>query len=175
MKKLLLIPTMLFPYSLGLGLLISHYFLNVFNVNETVSVQVFEGIISLFFVASLVCNIVYMNLSKQSDSYELIRVALFIKMIHIPAYVLVFLFGVGLASIFFITFPILFIFVVFDYFALLTSSMISVFALAKNVKKEGNLSMLILVFQFFFCADIISLFVLWYISKKKTKTITTTL
>ena len=49
----------------------------------------------------------------------------------------------------------------------LLSSSVSVFALAKNMKNNKLLSAAALICRFFFCADIISLFVLRRTSKKR--------
>ena len=57
----------------------------------------------------------------------------------------------------------------FDYIVLLSSGMISVFALAKNIKNNKKLSIVALICQFFFCADVISLFVMHRISKKQAQ------
>jgi hypothetical protein len=60
---------------------------------------------------------------------------------------------------------------VFDYIVLLLSSSLSVFGLVKNMKNSEALSIVALICQFFFCADVISLLVVWILSKLQKKTI----
>jgi hypothetical protein len=111
--------------------------------------------------------------SRKDDPGDLIRAALLIKLFHIPAYIVVFVFGVIAAIMIFMTLPLILMLILFDCIVLLFSSLISVFALAKNIKNNKLLSVVALICQFFFCADIISLFVLWIISKNQRKTIST--
>lgn len=164
MKKLLLIPVTVFPYSYVLGLFISELF-----ANEEVAIWVFTSVVAFFFVSPLICNIVYMVLSKNADTGELIRAALIIKLVHIPAYVMIFLFCLVASIMILMTFPLILMLMLFDYIVLLSSGMISVFALAKNIKYNKKLSIIALICQFFFCADVISLFVMHRISKKQAQ------
>lgn len=165
MKKLLLIPTMFFPYSFVLGILISEP-----SSHEAFAAYLFWGFIALFFLFPVICNVIFMIVSRKSDPRELIRAALLIKLVHIPSYVIIFILGVGASLMFFMTFPLILMLVLFDYIVLLLSSMISVFALAKNLKNDTLSSVVALICQFVFCADVISLFVLQLISKKETQT-----
>ena len=127
--------------------------------------------VMLFFVLPMVCNIIFMIVSRKDDPRKLMLAALLVKLVHIPAYVMVFLFGVGAALMIFFTLPLILLLVIGDYVVLLISSSISVFAIAKNVKGNKMLSLIALFCQFFFCADVISLFVLWRASKKTKEAI----
>ncbi len=163
MKKLLLIPVIIFPYLLALGVLLGNLF------PEDVAPIVFGVFIILFVLATPICNIVFMILSRKDDPYDLIRAAFLVKLVHIPAYIIVFIFGVIAAIMFFRTLPLILMLILFDCIVLFFSSSISVFALAKNIKNNKILSVVALICQFFFCADIISLFVLRLVSKKQTQ------
>jgi heme/copper-type cytochrome/quinol oxidase subunit 3 len=70
---------------------------------------------------------------------------------------------VVLGFMFFITLPLILFLVIIDLITLWLSSMISVYAYCKVLKENRNhsTSLLIvsLICQFFFCADVISLFV----------------
>ncbi|MBQ8216246.1 MAG: hypothetical protein IJZ33_08290 [Clostridia bacterium] len=167
MKKLLLIPVIIFPYLLALGVLLGNLF------PEDIAPIVFGVFIVLFALATPICNIVFMILSRKDDPNDLIRAAFLVKLVHIPAYIVVFVFGVIAAIMIFMTLPLILMLILFDCIVLFFSSSISVFALAKNIKNNKLLSVVALICQFFFCADIISLFVLWIISKNQGKTIST--
>ena len=162
MKKLLLIPVIIFPYLLTLGVLLGNLF------PEDVAPIVSGVFIILFVLATPICNIVFMILSRKDDPYDLIRAAFLVKLVHIPAYIIVFIFGVIAAIMFFRTLPLILMLILFDCIVLFFSSSISVFALAKNINNNKILSVVALICQFFFCADIISLFVLRLVSKKQT-------
>ena len=167
MKKLLLLPAMLFPYSFVLGGILSDGFANVDSDLEAYI------LIGLFFILPLVCNMAFIILSRKDDPYKLISSALIVKLVHIPSYVIIFVMGLISSLMIFMTLPLILMLILFDYIVLITSSFVSVFALAKNIKEKKTLSILALICQFFFCADIISLFVLWIISKNQKKTLST--
>ena len=168
MKKLLLIPAMLFPYSFVLGFVFSEGYSN--GDSAIFALGVFIG---LFLVLPFACNIAFVILSRKDEPCKLIHSALIVKLVHIPSYVIIFVMGLISSLMFFMTFPLILLFVLFDYMVLLTSGFLSVFALAKNIKENKVLSVLALICQFFFCADVISLFVMWIISKNQRKTIST--
>lgn len=162
MKKLLLLPVMIFPYALLLGGLFSELFF------EDLAPYVIGGVVGLFFLSAPICNIIFMIVSKNDDPHKLISSALLVKLVHIPSYVIVFLLGLITSIMIFFTFPLILMLILFDCIVLFFSSMISVFALVKNIKNRKALSMIALICQFFFCADVISLFVLWIVSKKQS-------
>ena len=121
----------------------------------------------LFALATPICNIIFMILSRKDDPCELIRMAFLVKLIHIPAYIIIFIFGVIAAIMIFMTLPLILMLILFDCILLFFSSSISVFALAKNIKSNKILSVVALICQFFFCADVISLLILQFISKNQ--------
>lgn len=161
MKKILLIPTMLLPYSFILGLLTSEIF------PEDMASYVFALFDSLFFAAALICNVIFIILSRKDDARTLIGVSLLIKLIHIPSYIAVFIFGAVAAIMIFMTFPLILMLILFDCVMLFFSSTISVFVLAKNIRNNPAVSTVALICQFFFCADVISLIVAYFVSRKR--------
>ena len=167
MKKLLLIPVIIFPYLPTLGVLLGDLF------PEDIAPIVFGTFIALFALATPICNIVFMILSRKDDPHDLIRASFLVKLTHIPAYVIVFIFGVLAAIMIFMTLPLILMLILFDCIVLFFSSSLSVFSLAKNIKNNKILYVVALICQFFFCADVISLFVLRIISKNQRKTIST--
>ncbi len=167
MKKLLLIPVIIFPYIFALGALVGNLF------SEDIAPIVF-GVFTIFFaLATPICNIIFMILSRKDDPYDLVRAAFLVKLVHIPAYISVFIFGAMAAIMIFMTLPLILMLILFDCIVLFFSSSLSVFALAKNIKNNKILSIAALICQFFFCADVISMFVLWIVSKNQRKTIST--
>lgn len=165
MKKLLLIPCIIFPYSLVLSVLIGDLF------PEDVAPIVFGVLIVLFAVLTPIWNVIFMIVSRKDDPGDLIRAALLIKLFHIPAYIIVFILGVVASIMIFMTLPLILMFILFDCIVLFLSSSISVFALAKNIKNNKVLSIIALICQFFFCADVISLIVLHTVSRIQAKAI----
>lgn len=167
MKKLLLLPTMLFPYMvclcLGYGF-IAHGWSD--------AIFIIFGVIALIVLAlSFVCNIVYIVLTRKSPAEELLKTALLIKLIHIPTYILIFLVGIIMALTFWMTLPFILLFIVVDLLTLLMSGMISIYSLITALRCEGLCSKkllgIALACQFFYCADIISLLVVKGAIKKK--------
>ncbi len=122
---------------------------------------------ALFFAAALLCNVLFMILSRNDHPRNLIGSALLVKMVHIPAYVYIFICGAFASLLFFFSIPLILMYILYDYLVLLLSSSVSVFSLIKNMKNSKTFSTVTLICQFFFCADFISLFVLWLLSKKE--------
>lgn len=162
MKKILLIPEMLLPYAFALGLPISNLF-----ENEDQATLTFGTVIAILSVAPLICNVIYVITTRNADPHALLCSALLVKLVHIPAFVIIFAFGLMAALMIFMTLPLILMLIAFDYFILLSSSFVSVFALTKNVKNLKALSVIAIICQFFFCADVISLLLLCLVSKKQ--------
>ncbi len=159
MKKWLLVPAMAFPYALVAGFVLSLGF-------GDYALLVYVG---LFLLLPLVCNIAFCVSAKNADPREIISMALLVKLLHIPVYIVVFLFGAAASLMVIFTFPLILAAILFDCLTLFISSTVSVFALVKNIKINKKLSLIALVCQFFFCADVISLLVLDHIQKRQTQ------
>ena len=154
MKKLLLIPTILFPYTVCICL--GYGFISR-NFNDLpITVLAIASLVCL--ALSLICNTIYLIITKNTDPKELLKIALLIKLLHIPTYVLIFIFGAMMGIMFFMTFPIILLLILVDLITLFLSGMISVFAVAKNRRELTTAAVIVLLCQFVFCADIISLF-----------------
>lgn len=102
MKKLLLIPTALFPYAISL-------FLFCFFKSEADISALTYLIVSCVVCAclALACNVVFLLLSREDSAEGLCKTALILKAIHIPAYVAIFFLGLILGFMFFMTLPII--------------------------------------------------------------------
>ena len=160
MKKLLLLPTIIFPYTVCLCL--GYGFIAQSFSNTTIKILGIFVFVTL--VLSFACNLVYIFTAKENTAKELMKTALLIKAVHIPTYILIFVLGVLMGLMFFMTFPFILLLVFIDLLTLWMSGMISVYSLAKSLKERGlcskRLLIMAMVCQFFFCADIISLFLI---------------
>ena len=163
MKKLLLLPVALLPYASLLGVWLGKFF------PEVLAPYVFAVLMLLVWLAAPLCNIIFMLVSGKTAPHALIRAALIIKLIHIPAYIAVFIFALAASLMIVMTFPLIVMLALIDYLMLLLSGMISVYALARCIKTDGSPALATLVCQFFFCADVIGLLVFWLSARKRTR------
>jgi len=174
-RYLLLIPTAFFPYFPVIVMLaVNAFFPEGELPAEPVDSEMIMGITGiveivffiLWFVLPIICNVVFMILSRKSNPRNDITAVLIVKLVHIPAYVVIFIFGIFLGLMFFITLPLIILLILFDCFTLCLSSMLSIFVSAKNIKNNTASSIVTLVLQLFFCADVISFFILFCITRK---------
>lgn len=163
MKRLLLIPTVILPYSVSIAYFVSK------PLPEDAAMVLFISILTACFAAAPVCNVIYMILARKDDARVLICDALLVKLLHVPAYVIIFISGAIAALMIFFTLPLIFMLIAFDYVILLCSSMLSAFALIKHVRLAKLLSIVTLVCQLIFCADVISLLVLHLLHVRKKR------
>lgn len=127
----------------------------------------------LFWVVSLggaVATCV-MSLTQKWDSYELARANMILKLIPVPAYILIFLIGCAfLITIF--TFAISIILMLLDGMAIALSGLVGVAAVKRN-HSDGILSTGEMVahgiLQFVFCADVVSAIVVFCKAKRAKK------
>ena len=155
MKKFLLLPTILFPYLFSSILLCVYIRGNIGG--KLVIALLICTIISL--VLAFICNAIFLALSRKDDYNSLAKLALIVKIIHIPTYVFIFILGLALGLVFFMAIPLILLLVIVDYLTLFFSGTLSFTATIKSLKKAKTLSITTLVCQFFFCLDIISLIV----------------
>lgn len=166
MESLLLIPTLVFPYTVCLCVGYGFTMGDFSDTNITVL-----GILALVtLVLSFICNLVYIIITRGKSFDKILNAALIIKILHIPTYLLIFALGVLMGFMFFMTFPFIIFLVFIDLITLWLSGMISVCALVKGIRDKRISSkaplIIALVCQMFFCADIISAFVVKIIFRK---------
>jgi len=171
MKKLLLIPTLIFPYMVCLCLGVV---LNFNNIPNT-TVEIFGVVLLFLYLISFICNLVYI-LTTRAESYDvLLKNAIIIKLFHIPTYVAIFILGFFMGLMFIMTFPLNMVLVNIDLLTLWISGMISIYSIAKSLKTCEFCSKPILIIaiicQFFFCLDIITLLVVITTIKKNKQRI----
>lgn len=127
----------------------------------------------LFWVVSLGCAVAtcVISLARKWDSYELARANMILKLIPVPAYILIFLLGCAfLITIF--TFAISVILMLLDGMAIVLSGLIGVAAVKRN-HSDKILSTKEMVahgiLQFVFCADVVSAIVVFYKARRAKK------
>ncbi|MBO5897390.1 MAG: hypothetical protein J6R04_00090 [Clostridia bacterium] len=158
MKKLLLLPTILFPYllclCLGYGFVVKRFLTG-------------DPVLTALSLLCLVCLIiapvttaVYLWISKNDDPRDLLRTALRVKLLHIPTYLAIFVLGLLMAIMLFFTFPFILFLIFLDWLTLILTAAISIPAAAKFKQNQPLLTVLTIFFQFFFCTDIIALIAL---------------
>ncbi len=170
----LLIPTILFPYVVIVNLLFFFFLQDYFpSSNVLISRALDIAVIVTFFLAILF-NIIYMIASRALPARRVLRTALIVKAIHIPAYLCIFLFAIPFAIMIFMALPMVLILVFLDGLSLFLSGMISIYALSKVCRQKaattGIIPVLAIIGQFFFCIDVITVFFAFFTLKKPLAT-----
>ena len=110
------------------------------------------------------------GLARKKDALDLARVNVVIKLVQIPAYLLIFAVGL-LCMITIFTFGISLILMILDGASILFSGLVGICAV-KRGHAEGILSpgewILHSILQFVFCADIVSAVIVYRKGKRKT-------
>lgn len=163
-KYLLALPIFLFPYSLLFGL----YCLYTGFLMESV----FQNNGYLLILALFLCTLVSLaftgalcarSLAKKTGAVEMARLNMIVKLVHIPAYIAIFLLGaVMLISIWGIGFTI--VFFLHDVAAIAMTGFIGAVAVVR-AGAEGRISrqyaVLYAIGQFLFCIDIAACILLY--------------
>lgn len=163
-KYLLALPIFLFPYSLLFGL----YCLYTGFLMESV----FQNNGYLLILALFLCTLVSLaftgalcarSLAKKTGAVEMARLNMIVKLVHIPAYIAIFLLGaVMLISIWGIGFTI--VFFLHDVAAIAMTGFIGAVAVVR-AGAEGRVprqyAVLYAIGQFLFCIDIVACILLY--------------
>ena len=159
MKKWLLIPAVLFPY---LTIAVFASFFMIGNRSDIFAAAFLDhiGLIGLatgmMLLLAISCNLAFMMKNRNAPPVELVHIALIVKCLYIPAYILVFVVGLILGLMIFMTLPLILLLIFLDLVFLWLTNMLSIFALIKTRNHSVHRA-IALVCQFFFCADIGSL------------------
>lgn len=173
----LIIPSFLLPY-ITLGMLALIFLSSVYAPLEFIVEKFFgSNIISmlvallLFIILSVTLSVVcfVMSIRKKWDALSLAKTAMLIKLLQIPAYILIFVLGVALAlTIFTILFT--FVLAIIDIITLTLTGLITVSSVI-NAARDGIIefkkSLWVVILQFFFCADVVAAIVFYVLMKKK--------
>ena len=179
MKKFLLsLPVLLFPYSIIFALFcIWSGFLMETLFQNNAFLLIFA--LLFFFVIALGFSITTcaLGLIKNWDYVELSRLNMLIKLLSIPAYIMIFIIGI-LCFITIFTFVVSFILIILDCMAILLSGLIGVCAIKRcydNKAISSKEMILHSILQFIFCVDIISSIIVFIKAKKAKKQMCETL
>ena len=175
MKKfLLLIPVMLFPYFVMFATFsMFNNFLEKNLFGECILYNVFA--VAVLFVAALICSIITIIICsvKKVESEKLLRINLIVKLIHIPAYKAIFIFGILFSlTIFTIGFSLAFI--VFDLLTIFLSGLIGLTGIIRSRKENKlpkGLAILLGILQFIYCVDVICAVIAYLAVKNSDKII----
>ena len=162
---------LLFPYliifaSICIVTNIGNIMESIFNNNALYVLAV----LIIIYVFALICTIiqVILNSISQKSSKQLLFINMIIKLVHIPAYIVIFLFGLlNLITIF--TAGIAIVLMILDGMAIFLTGLIGLSGIIRGLlekKLSPKNAFVYGVFQFIFCVDVISSIVLYKKIKK---------
>lgn len=159
----------LFPYSVAFilycifsGFLMESVFMN--------SAFVCLAALFLFWIAGLICavSVCVSGILRKRDAFGMIRTVMLIKVISIPAYIVIFIVGT-LCMLTIFTFGISIFLMLFDAMSIFLSGTVGV-AAVKRAHDEKVISVgeavLHGILQFLFCADVVSSLILFCKAKR---------
>lgn len=172
----LVIPTVLLPY-LTLFALATIFLASEYPSFKAIMESVFHGNAILLIITLLLYCLITAALSvfyfitgirKSKDAVSLAKIAMIVKIIHIPAYILIFFLGIMLMITIF-TIPFTFGLFLLDCFSLFLTGLMTVAAVI-NAVRQGLLkpknSLWIIILQAIFCADVVAT-IFFYLKLKK--------
>lgn len=160
-KYLLLLPTAILPYYILLTL-----FVLIKTISEHLLTFLFFGLWVLI-PLSLICSIVWLfrSIAHEQNTCEAAKAAMMLKLIHIPAYLLIFLCSLlFLITIF--TAGLSLVLLLLDAITITASGLIGLAAVLRCKDEHlltGKAALLQGLLQFVFCIDIIS--IIWIYRK----------
>lgn len=160
MKRYLpLLPVIIFPYLVVFTLLcmFNENFMKTFCSND--GSYLLLALLILYVIALVFSIVVFITgLIKKREAQDLLRVNMVIKLIHIPAYILIFCVGsICLLTIF--TFGISIALMILDGMTILLSGLIGLAGVIRAFHEEKlskKTAIIHGIFQFVFCADVIN-------------------
>ncbi len=162
-KYIPFIGIILFPYFIVFAIIcIFTGFLmdTVFNNNPFLLVFI---IIVLFILSLLSVPAILVPGFKKKNVTELLRINMIIKLLHIPAYLLIFIFGL-LCMITIFTIGVTFILMILDGMTIILSGLIGISSIINGLRENKiSLKQAVIhgVLQFIYCVDVISSIVLY--------------
>jgi len=151
-RILLLLSLILPPYTLVAWIL-------VLLVTKTFNWYVIAAS-AAFYSAAIICSVVWLVIcvKKNLSAKEALRMNMFVKLMHIPAYLVIFLFGVGFVASFFAA-PFAVVLLVSNCLTILSSGLIGAGAMHRALKEDmlpKYAAIILGILQFMFCVDVIS-------------------
>lgn len=176
MKKYMqLILVILFPYIVILSLITIFYddYLPKFIQTEleTNGMLLIKTLFAIYVLALISAIVVVVTcFRKKEEAYKLLCASMVIKLIHIPAYLVIFLFSC-LTFMAVVTLPFISIFIALDAMSIFLSGLIGLCGAirAADEKKISRTAAIIIgILQFMFCVDVI-VSIVAYIAVRTTK------
>lgn len=171
MKKFffLFIPVVIFPYTVA-GVLLSVFLGNSLSKEIDSFSHPYYLCVLMFGILSIVCSIVLFIISRKNqwDANKLFFATMLLKLIHIPAYIIMSLFEL-LACITIAMIPLALMVFLIEATAILSSGLIGLSGILVCLKKEQitkNKGIFFGIGQFLFFLDVIFAAVLYVVSKK---------
>ena len=175
----MIIPTALLPY-LGLFTLATIFFSTKCSFFEYIMVSIFRNnalnLIAVLLICCIIATLINIicfvaSIRKGWDALSLAKSAMIIKLIHVPAYVLIFVLGILLTlTIFTIPFSVgLFL---LDCLTLLLSGLLTTASIINTVRQgvfKAKDIFWIIILQLVFCADVVASIVFYFKLKGKCK------
>lgn len=169
-KYFLILPCAVFPYSLLFAMycIFSGFLMDSVFENNAFTLLFY---LLIFFLVSLLCNLFFLVLSivNRWDAKQVSFINMLVKLVQIPAYLLIFILGcLFMLTIFTYVFSIFF--VLFDCLAIFLTGLLGVASVVRCYSEGKNskaFSVVNGIFQFIFCADVISAIVVFIKSKLK--------
>lgn len=166
----LLLGTLVYPYIIVL-LLISLFTCSDIYIDMNFNIVSLLTIIIVLYIVVLICTIAKLmtNLSQKKEAREILRLNMIIKLVHIPAYLIIYIVGlVCLLTLF--TFGISIILVFIDSMMIILSGLVGLGGVIRSVQ-EGKITkqtgILFGVLQFMFCVDVIIAIVAYIMVRRK--------
>ncbi len=169
-KYLLLIPSLLFPYSLLFALycIYSGFLMDTLFWNSPLLLLFY---LFVLFAVSLSCNVTFLilSVSRKWNPKSISLANLLVRLLQIPAYSMIFVLGVLLfLSIF--TYAVSIFFIFFDCVSIFLTGLIGAASIIRCIgtgKCTKSFAVVNGALQFVFCADVISAIIVLVKCRKK--------
>jgi len=156
---LILFFPMIFPYFtlFALFCIFTNTFMETLFYNNGIFLMF---LLIIAYIIAFICSIIFLikNIKLKVDSKKILHINMIIKLIQIPAYLLIFLIGL-LCLITIFTMGIIFILIIFNCMAIFLTGLIGLCGIIRGFfekKLKLKYSVINAILQFIFCIDIIS-------------------
>ena len=170
-KYLLAIPLIIFPYwllfllcCLLTGTLMEEVFL---NNGYLLIVALVAGAFIAFVCTLILC---VLSVAKNQDSLSMVRLNMIIKLVHVPAYIAIFVLSLAFSlTVFGIGFVI--VFILSDAFCILMSGLVGAVSTILARRQQAGLSDWIAyaILQFIYCVDVVTCVMMYCKIRKHSK------
>jgi len=156
-KYIIALPIFIFPYTVLFGIYCTYTGFLMDSLFQSHGLVLLFWINIIYFIG-FIYSVVYaiISLFRKNKSLELIKMNMIIKLVHIPAYILIFLLGILLfISIF--TMGVSFYLIFLDCLTIFCSGIIGVMAIFKGTKEnkvDKKYFIKYSLLQFVFCFDV---------------------